>query len=109
MADFHAIISAVKQNPGVVGSAIADANGQILINEIPDTVPELGTRANAIFSNIAVQIKRMERGTVKRLVLETENGITLLSGMSGGELLIIFVKSIDGFNLPTLLDTVSRY
>ena len=109
MADFQAVVSAVKQVSGVAGVAIADANGQIIQNDIPDSPPELGKVSNAVFSNISVQIKRMERGTVKRLVLETENGITLISGLSGGEMLVVFINSTDGFNLSDLLEVVARF
>ena len=51
----------------------------------------------------------MQRGTIRRLVLETEEGITLLSGLAQGELLIVFAKVADGFNLSQLIETASRY
>lgn len=110
MADYANILSTVKQVGGVSGVAIADANGQQLLqNEIANAPAELASVANAVFGNIGVQIKRMQRGTIRRLVLETDIGITLLSGLAGGELLIVFVDSVDGFNLSQLLDVVARF
>ena len=41
--------------------------------------------------------------------LQTESGITLLSGLSSGELLIVFANVVDGFSLSQLLDTAARY
>lgn len=110
MADYQNIISTIQQVPGVSGVAVVDANGGNLQNALPaETVPELGQLARSVYGNIAVQIKRMQRGNLQRLVLETEVGITLLSGLAGGELLIVFADVSEGFNLAQLIETVSRF
>lgn len=109
MSDFQQIISAVQAVPGVSGAAVVDTNGQIAQSTITNAAAELPSVATQIFNNIGVQIKRMQRGSLRRLVLETEDGITLLSGLARGELLIVFASVVDGFNLSQLIEVASRY
>lgn len=109
MSDYQSIISAVQQVPGVSGAAVVNSTGQILQSTLPDAAAELPSVASQVFTNIGVQIKRMQRGAVQRLVLETEDGITLLSGLARGELLVVFASVVDGFNLAQLIDVASRY
>ncbi len=109
MADYNNIMATVNEMGGVSGSAIADAQGAIVASTIESAPAELGNTASQVYSSIGVQIKRMQRGTIRRLVLETEEGITLLSGLAQGELLIIFAKVKDGFNLSQLIEITSRY
>ena len=49
------------------------------------------------------------RGQVQQLALETEDGITLLSGLSQGELLIVFANVVEGFNVAQLMEVASRF
>lgn len=109
MTDYQEIVSTMQQLPGVSGVAIVNSAGQLQNSSIPNAAPELASVASQVFSNIAVQLKRMQRGVSQRLILETESGITLLSGLSSGELLIVFASVVDGFNLSQLLDTAARY
>lgn len=110
MADYQNIISTLQQIAGVSGVAVVDANGANLQSAMPaDATTDLGQGARSVYGNIAVQIKRMQRGNLQRLVLETELGVTLLSGLAGGELLIVFVDVSEGFNLAQLIETASRF
>lgn len=109
MSDYQQIIAAMQQSPGVSGAAVVSSAGQILQSTLPDPAPELPGVSSQVFSNIGVQIKRMQRGNLQRLVLETEDGITLLSGLAKGELLVVFASVVDGFNLAQLLDNASRF
>lgn len=109
MSDFQQVMTNVQQINGVAGVAIVSAAGQLLESTLSNLTPEQANVASSIFGNINVQIKRMQRGTVQRLVLETEEGITLISGLARGELLVVFADVVDGFNLPQLLDVASRY
>jgi len=110
MADYQSIISSMQQISGVVGVGIVDAHGKMLQSAMPaDTVQELPGVARSVYGNIAVQIKRMQRGTLQRLVLETDSGITLLSGLPGGELLVVFADVVEGFSLAQLLESSARF
>lgn len=109
MADYDNIMATVNEMGGVSGSAIANTEGTIIASTLEGVPADLGNIASQVYSNIGVQIKRMQRGTIRRLVLETEEGITLLSGLAQGELLIIFAKVADGFNLSQLIETTSHY
>lgn len=109
MTDYNNIMATVNEMGGVSGSAVANTEGTIVASTLEGAPAELGQIASQVYSNIGVQIKRMQRGTIRRLVLETEGGITLLSGLAQGELLIVFAKVSDGFNLSQLIETTSRY
>jgi len=109
MADFQQIVSTVQAVPGVAGAAIINSSGGIELTTIAESAAEMPGVANQIFTNIGVQIKRMQRGTLRRLVLETEDGITLLSGLARGELLVVYASVVDGFNLAQLIEVASRY
>lgn len=109
MADYQNIMATLNEMPGVSGSAVAAVDGTVAASTIEGSADDLGNIATQVYSNIGVQIKRMQRGTIRRLVLETEDGITLLSGLAQGELLIVFAQVQDGFNLSQLIETASRY
>ena len=109
MSDYSQVVSAVQQVSGVQSAAVIDSSGQLHNSSISDPAPELGTVSNALFNNISTQIKRMQRGTLQRLVLETEDGITLLSGLASGGLLVVFASVVEGFNLAKLIEVASRY
>ncbi|HEY9841350.1 MAG: roadblock/LC7 domain-containing protein [Candidatus Sericytochromatia bacterium] len=109
MSDYQQIISAIQQVPGVSGAAVIGSNGQVEQSTLPDAAPEMPGVASQIFTNIGVQTKRMQRGTLQRLVLETEEGITLLSGLARGELLVVYAAVVDGFNLAKLIEVASKY
>lgn len=109
MADYNNIMQTINQMTGVSGSAVAGTDGTILASTLESAPDNLGNTTSQVYSNIGAQIKRMQRGTVRRLVLETEEGITLLSGLAQGELLIVFASVTDGFNLSQLIETASHY
>lgn len=109
MSDFQQIVSAVQAVSGVSGAAVINSSGGIEHSTIAEAAAEMPSVANQIFTNIGVQIKRMQRGSLRRLVLETEDGITLLSGLARGELLVVFASVVDGFNLAQLIEVASRY
>ena len=109
MSNYQDKMNQIQQMPGVTGVSVANGSGQIETSTMNNPQSDLGTVASAMYSNIGVQIKRMQRGTVKRLVLETEAGITLLSGLEGGGLLIVFADVVEGFNLPKLLVSAAQF
>ncbi len=109
MSDYQSVIASIKEIPGVGGVAVANAEGKLLQSDIENPAPDLAGITQGVYSNIAVQIKRMQRGKVQQLALETEDGITLLSGLSEGEILIVFAKVVEGFNVAHLMDVASRF
>lgn len=106
--DYAQIVNTISQSPGVLGAAVVGPNGQLMHTSLNDAAPELYNVASQIFTNIGVQLKRMQRGTVNRLVLETEDGITLLSGLARGELLVVYASVVEGFNLASLIEAASK-
>lgn len=109
MADYQQIISSVQQVAGVGGAAVVTQGGQIAQSTLNNASANLPNVAGQIFANIGVQIKRMQRGSVRQLVLETEGGLTLISGLAQGELLVVYADVVEGFNLAQLLEVTSRF
>ena len=109
MSDYQTVIASIKEITGVSGVAVANSEGKLLQSDIADPATDLAGIAQGVYSNIAVQIKRMQRGQVQQLALETEDGITLLSGLSQGELLIVFANVVEGFNVAQLMEVASRF
>lgn len=102
-------INQIKDMPGVTGVSVTDSKGQITTTTLDSPQADLGSISGAMYSNIGVQIKRMQRGTVKRLVLETDMGITLISGLADGGLLIVFATTLEGFNLAKLMTAATQF
>jgi len=109
MSNHQDKVNQIQQMPGVTGVSVSNSSGQIETSTMSSPQSDLGTVASAMYSNIGVQIKRMQRGTVNRIVLETEAGITLLAGIAGGGLLIVFAEVVEGFNLTKLISTTSQF
>lgn len=109
MSDYKNLIASIREIAGVAGIAVANAEGQLLQSDIAAPAPDLAGITQGVYSNIAVQIKRMQRGRVQQLALETEDGITLLSGLSQGELLIVYANVVEGFNVAHLMEVASRF
>lgn len=106
MSNYQNYIAKMQQFPGVTAVGIANASGQI-ITSAPAMEAQAASVAVSMFANIGVQIKRMQRGVLKRILLETDQGITLLSGLPDGSLMIVFVNVTDGFNLSKFIETVA--
>lgn len=106
MSNYQHHIATMQQLPGVTAVGIASSSGQMLTSS-PAMGGELAGMAVSMFANLGVQIKRMQRGTLKRILLETEQGITLLSGLADGSLMIVFVSGTEGFNLSKLIETAA--
>jgi predicted regulator of Ras-like GTPase activity (Roadblock/LC7/MglB family) len=108
MSNYQSQIATMQELQGVTAVGIANGSGQIVTTSSPAIEAELVSIAASMYANLGVQIKRMQRGILKRILLETEQGITLISGLSDGNLLIAFVSSAEGFNLSKLLETAAR-
>lgn len=109
MADAQAILNEMGKLQGVSGAAVVDGSGAIVQSTIASAPDDLSTVASEIFTKIGGQLKRMDRGTVSQLVLETEGGLTLLSGLASGEMLIVFAVVGDSFNLGQLMEAAAQY
>lgn len=108
MSNYQTQISTMQELPGVSAVGITSTAGQMITTSSPLIEAELAGVATSMYANLGVQIKRMQRGMLKRILLETDQGITLISGLADGNLMIVFVSSAEGFNLSKLLETASR-
>ena len=107
MSDYQRYISAMQQLPGVTAIGVFNNAGQLLTST-PGIASDVGAVAVSMFANLGVQIKRMQRGLVKRILLESTQGVTLLSGLADGSLMVVFVDSSQGLNLSKLMETAAQ-
>lgn len=103
------MINQLNQIAGVTGCLVTSHNGQLQAHSVQHqlSTEELARLAVTLFDNLAVQIKRLQRGSLKRMVIESEMGLTVLSQAPGGMLVLVFISVTEGFNLNKLLSTLT--
>lgn len=106
--DNQQLLNEISQVPGVTGCILTSHNGQVQAHVLKNqmTPEELAPLAVSLFDNLAVQIKRLQRGTLNRLVIESESGLMVMSNAPTG-IVLVFVSVIEGFNLNKLLSTMT--
>jgi hypothetical protein len=103
MSDYQRCIATMQQLSGVTAVGVFNNSGQLL-SATPGMSADVGAVAVSMFANLGVQIKRMQRGLIRRILLESTQGVTLLSGLADGNLMIVFVDSSQGLNLSKLME-----
>lgn len=99
------LLADVNKVPGVIGSLIVGRDGLVITNTMPSGVDKdlVGALTSSLFANIDIQIKRMQRGLLKRLILETDVGLSVLAQLEMGTLVVFTERDV---NLPNVLMAV---
>jgi predicted regulator of Ras-like GTPase activity (Roadblock/LC7/MglB family) len=76
---------------GILGSIIVSKDGLVIANTMPDNIDKdlIGALTSSLFSNIDVQVKKLSKGTLKRLTVETDLGIFVLTEIEMGTLVVL--------------------
>jgi len=64
----------------------------------------VGALASSAFSNMDLQVKRMNRGAIRRLIVETEQGVSVLAEMEMGTMVVFAQGQV---NIEQVLAAVS--
>ncbi len=104
---FDELLKEINEVPGVLGTLIVGNDGLVIANTMPNEIDKeiVGALTSSIYLNLDVQIKRMQRGGLKRLVIETDIGLTVLSTLEMGTL-VAFSQNTPDFSLAKLLAAV---
>lgn len=88
--DRETLLKNVSQINGIQGAMLLNKEGLTLSSSLPDEVDHnlISAVLSSVFSNIDIQSKRMQRGQLKKFIIETET-----------ETLSVLETEIDGNNL----------
>ena len=112
--DKEALMKNVSNIDGVKGAMLVSKDGLVLANSMPDSVdPNLVSAVlSSMFNNIDVQSKRMQKGTLRRFSIETEDEtLTLTEAGVGNDSLLVFSQSVKDLDLDFLngkLDEITK-
>lgn len=94
-SDLRGVLEAVDRTPAVLGSLLVGHDGLIITSTLPPEMEcdYLGAQASSLFAGTNGQSRKMRRGDLRRMTLETANGVMLLMAADMG---ILVVVSEDG-------------
>lgn len=89
--DLRTLLATIDRTPGVTGSLLVGYDGLIIAFTLPPTVDRdfLAAQACAMFTSIGQQTERLERGELRRMVLETSTGAMLMTAADMGILVVV--------------------
>lgn len=104
---FDDLLSEVNEVPGMIGTLIVGNDGLVIANTMPEDIDReiVGALTSSIYLNLDVQVKQMQRGSMRRLVIKTDQGHTVLSTLEMGTL-VAFSDASPSFSLNKLLAAV---
>jgi len=76
---------------GILGSIIVGKDGLVIANTLPENIDKdlIGALTSSLFSNIDVQTKKLGKGNLKRLTVQTDLGIFILTEIEMGTLVVL--------------------
>lgn len=104
---FDDLLNEVNEVPGVIGTLIVGNDGLVIANTMPEDIDKeiVGALTSSIYLNLDVQVKQMQRGSMRRLVIKTDQGHTVLSTLEMGTM-VAFSDASASFSLNKLLAAV---
>jgi predicted regulator of Ras-like GTPase activity (Roadblock/LC7/MglB family) len=106
--DLKGLMGAIDRAPGVAGSMVVGYDGLIILTTLANESESeyLGAQATSLFAGAAVQLEKMKRGELQRLLLETDGGAMLMTAADMG---ILVVVSQDGqpMDVAAVLTTIA--
>lgn len=103
------VLEGINTSKGVLGSLIVGRDGLVITNTMPRDIDKdlVGALTSSLFANTDIQIKRMQRGLLKRLILETDTGLSVLAQLEMGTL-VVFTKSMEETDLNAIMAAVTK-
>ncbi|RYY00354.1 roadblock/LC7 domain-containing protein, partial [bacterium] len=93
---------------GILGSIIVGKDGLVIANTMPDNIDKdlVGALTSSLFTNIDTQIKKMKKGNLKRLTVETGSGVYILTEIEMGTL-VVFGQEGQKVNLSDIYKSIT--
>lgn len=75
---------------GILGSIIVGKDGLVIANTMPENIDKdlVGALTSSLFTNIDTQVKKLKKGNLKRVTVETLSGIYILTEIEMGTLVV---------------------
>lgn len=89
--DLRTLLATIDRTAGVTGSLLVGYDGLIIAFTLPPTVDRdyLAAQACNMFTGAGQQMERLERGELRRMVLETSDGAMLMTAADMGILVVV--------------------
>jgi predicted regulator of Ras-like GTPase activity (Roadblock/LC7/MglB family) len=93
---------------GIMGSIIVGKDGLVIANTMPTEIDKdlVGALTSSLFSNIDVQVKKLKKGNLKRLTVETGIGTYILTEIEMGTL-VVFSDEEGSINLNNVFKAIT--
>ena len=93
---------------GIMGSIIVGKDGLVIANTMPPEIDKdlVGALTSSLFSNIDIQVKKLKRGPLKRLTVETDIGTYILTEIEMGTL-VVFSQEDEKINLNQVFKAIT--
>jgi predicted regulator of Ras-like GTPase activity (Roadblock/LC7/MglB family) len=89
--DLRTLLATIDRTPGVTGSLLVGYDGLIIAFTLPPTVDRdyLAAQACNMFTGSSQHMQQLERGELRRMVLETATGAMLMTAADMGILVVV--------------------
>ncbi|MFN3432487.1 MAG: roadblock/LC7 domain-containing protein, partial [Candidatus Sericytochromatia bacterium] len=89
--DLRTLLATIDRTPGVTGSLLVGYDGLIIAFTLPPTVDRdyLAAQACNMFTGATQHMQQLERGELRRMVLETATGAMLMTAADMGILVVV--------------------
>ncbi len=93
---------------GIMGSIIVGKDGLVIANTMPSQVDKdlVGALTSSLFTNIDGQVKKLKKGNLKRLTVETAIGTYILTEIEMGTL-VVFTSDNKKINLTNVFKAIT--
>ena len=93
---------------GIMGSIIVGRDGLVIANTMPSEVDKdlVGALTSSLFTKIDGEAKKLKKGNLKRLTVETAVGTYILTEIEMGTL-VVFTKENQKVNLNNVLKAIT--
>lgn len=103
------LLEDINKFPGVQGSVIVGKDGLVIGSTLPEEGEKelIGAVASSVYSNVDISCTRMNRGSLRQAILETDQGLIVISEIDVG-IFIVLTGPEARTNLGELSKTIKQ-
>lgn len=103
------LMQALAQVPGAQGALLVGYDGLLIAAEVPPDMDAdfLGAQAGTLFSSNDTQLSKLQRGPLRRMLLETADGAMLVTAADMG-ILVVVSRSHEALDVAATVATLQR-
>ncbi len=91
------VLADINKVPGVMGSLVTGRDGLLISSSVPKEIdPEaIGAFSTAVYSTAETSVKEMDQGELSQVILEGEDGKTLMISAGDGILVVLTESKVN--------------